>query len=456
MTNKRKQLKQVQNQAQDGRSMVEMLGVLAIIGVLSLGGIAGYRMAMNHYQANQIAHEINMMRTDAKVKIAQGMPKLLLGSPYDGNGHLNFNANYGVQVDFPVTITDETGENEEDGYSFTLSGIPAGVCKPLATLLNGMDDTAFLEINGDDYATMENLCGKDKNEIEVAFSAENLGVSGGGSEGEEDNDPVPPECPGSTWLSADGRKCTCEDTEKTCNGGCCAGCTGGKVWNGKKCVCPAGSEPGEDSEECVCKTATPHWDGTKCTTCPTEAPWDETTKQCKCANGKIWKESRKACVDNNGGECESNADCGPGEYCYTHVYGFYNCSNEFDPNKFGVGSSDADKSVCKSAVGDSKEGKTTHFVSSKDYYITWWSAGRFCAALGRRQATLNTVKCGINPDNSACIDTDMLANLKADFGLTYDMWLGEYKDDFCGAYRLTLYNDYVYNDSRNFERALCE
>ena len=29
-----------------GRSMIEMLGVLAIIGVLSVGGIAGYSKAM--------------------------------------------------------------------------------------------------------------------------------------------------------------------------------------------------------------------------------------------------------------------------------------------------------------------------------------------------------------------------------------------------------------------------
>ena len=28
---------------ESGRSMVEMLGVLAIIGVLSIGGIAGYK-----------------------------------------------------------------------------------------------------------------------------------------------------------------------------------------------------------------------------------------------------------------------------------------------------------------------------------------------------------------------------------------------------------------------------
>ena len=39
---------------QKGRSMVEMLGVLAIIGVLSVGGIAGYTVAMNRYRANQI------------------------------------------------------------------------------------------------------------------------------------------------------------------------------------------------------------------------------------------------------------------------------------------------------------------------------------------------------------------------------------------------------------------
>ena len=39
---------------ESGRSMVEMLGVLAIIGVLSIGGIAGYTMAMNRFRANEI------------------------------------------------------------------------------------------------------------------------------------------------------------------------------------------------------------------------------------------------------------------------------------------------------------------------------------------------------------------------------------------------------------------
>ncbi|MBQ9738005.1 MAG: hypothetical protein IJV75_00620, partial [Alphaproteobacteria bacterium] len=38
--------------AQSGRSMVEMLGTLAIIGVLSMGGIAGYSYGMDKYRAN--------------------------------------------------------------------------------------------------------------------------------------------------------------------------------------------------------------------------------------------------------------------------------------------------------------------------------------------------------------------------------------------------------------------
>ena len=41
------------NKTQSGRSMVEMLGVLAIIGVLSVGGIAGYSKAMHKYKMNQ-------------------------------------------------------------------------------------------------------------------------------------------------------------------------------------------------------------------------------------------------------------------------------------------------------------------------------------------------------------------------------------------------------------------
>lgn len=45
---------------QSGRSMVEMLGVLAIIGVLSVGGIAGYSKAMAKFKTSKALDQVSM------------------------------------------------------------------------------------------------------------------------------------------------------------------------------------------------------------------------------------------------------------------------------------------------------------------------------------------------------------------------------------------------------------
>jgi len=50
---------------QTGRSMVEMLGVLAIIGVLSVGAIAGYQKAMFKYKLNKHAESFNLLLNNA-------------------------------------------------------------------------------------------------------------------------------------------------------------------------------------------------------------------------------------------------------------------------------------------------------------------------------------------------------------------------------------------------------
>ena len=44
-----------------GRSMIEMLGVLAIIGVLSVGGIAGYSKAMTKHKINKTIEQISLI-----------------------------------------------------------------------------------------------------------------------------------------------------------------------------------------------------------------------------------------------------------------------------------------------------------------------------------------------------------------------------------------------------------
>ena len=52
--------------AQCGRSMIEMLGVLAIIGVLSVGGIAGYSKAMEQFKINKLTQHIAIIVTNVR------------------------------------------------------------------------------------------------------------------------------------------------------------------------------------------------------------------------------------------------------------------------------------------------------------------------------------------------------------------------------------------------------
>ena len=57
----RLEMKNLYKSEQSGRSMVEMLGVLAIIGVLSVGGIAGYSKAMAKYKTTQTLDQLSML-----------------------------------------------------------------------------------------------------------------------------------------------------------------------------------------------------------------------------------------------------------------------------------------------------------------------------------------------------------------------------------------------------------
>ena len=63
--------------SQSGRSMVEMLGVLAIIGVLSVGGIAGYSLSMRRHRANQV---VDIISKFALITYNQCQRKILDGT----------------------------------------------------------------------------------------------------------------------------------------------------------------------------------------------------------------------------------------------------------------------------------------------------------------------------------------------------------------------------------------
>ena len=55
---------------QKGRSMVEMLGVLAIIGVLSVGGISGYSKAMGKFKTTKAQDQMSMILMNVRTAFA--------------------------------------------------------------------------------------------------------------------------------------------------------------------------------------------------------------------------------------------------------------------------------------------------------------------------------------------------------------------------------------------------
>ena len=103
-----------------GRSMVEMLGTLAIISVLSVGGIAGFRYGMDKYHANEIVRGVSMMAVTA----SQG---LLINSDFSLS-------EYGDKVAGYAYTTNKDFGGTDDRFSITVQGIEDGVCEQVKNM----------------------------------------------------------------------------------------------------------------------------------------------------------------------------------------------------------------------------------------------------------------------------------------------------------------------------------
>ncbi len=96
---------------ESGRSMVEMLGVLAIVGVLSIGGIAGYTAAMNTQRANDAVTHALRLATLASGKRLMSPTAVLEPSELAGTGF-------------------EFANDGTDGFTLTISNLsPAVIAK---------------------------------------------------------------------------------------------------------------------------------------------------------------------------------------------------------------------------------------------------------------------------------------------------------------------------------------
>ena len=120
-----------------GRSMIEMLGVLAIIGVLSVGGIAGYSKAMMQFKINKTKQQIAEVVFNIRSMYAQQNPKDY-SSLYVDSLPEDFGKAFGG---YAVFNSVPNGILEPDRFSISLFGLPMEACVALATTNWGTDKT---------------------------------------------------------------------------------------------------------------------------------------------------------------------------------------------------------------------------------------------------------------------------------------------------------------------------
>ena len=157
--------KMCRTNTQDGRSMIEMLGVLAIIGVLSVGGIAGYSKAMMKFKINKTIDQISQIVANTKTLYASQRGAKYSSLGLEGRGNQNkkimkkaklipAEMYEGSETDYSATnvfggvVNIELGGKNDlhDGKAFVvyLGGIPEEACIELSTMDWGSETTSGL------------------------------------------------------------------------------------------------------------------------------------------------------------------------------------------------------------------------------------------------------------------------------------------------------------------------
>ena len=141
-----------------GRSMVEMLGVLAIMGILSIGGIAGYTYAMNRLKANDIIDGVNKRAVALSTYT-------LLGT---GVSATTLDAEFANKIgDFPVALA-----AADPGFTLTVSEITRPVCNHV--LNNGVQMARTITLGTtkvwENGVKADYTCAEDGNTIVFTFA----------------------------------------------------------------------------------------------------------------------------------------------------------------------------------------------------------------------------------------------------------------------------------------------
>ena len=139
---------------QFGRSMIEMLGVLAIIGVLSIGGLLGYRRAVTKYLTNNIIDDVNLSGFLVMDELFSSLP--------DDDAGLDLTGRFDQKSPYTFKAFAETATS----FEILVAGVPYPVCQEL--MERDLNDYDEVRANG-----LSNKCLSDgDNEMSFFFDTD--------------------------------------------------------------------------------------------------------------------------------------------------------------------------------------------------------------------------------------------------------------------------------------------
>ena len=275
-------LKPAQNDEhmEQGRSMVEMLGTLAIMGVLSVGAIAGFNYAMNKHRANELLDE-------ARKRAYTVMTQTQLGLTRSLSEYSRYNTFAGGTFASEIVTENLSGQ-----FGLKITGVLGRVCDRFKEVVSSNTIIRKLFVNRIKAGT----CTPADNTLLLVYNND-MGIID------------PPACHALGWENNQGH-CTCRPgySGDTCQ---ISSCPTGQMYCGMNGTTPVCCEAGS-----ICTTAGNKVTGTcykntnaaGCTTnddCQTAAKCSAGAGNCYCAlEGNSWGEGPNCVSTIASGSCQ--------------------------------------------------------------------------------------------------------------------------------------------------------
>lgn len=257
---------------QQGRSMLELLGVLTLAGVLSIGAFAGFRMALNKHAANQIIEDVRLAG-------------FLVKDEYFEHMSLDEIQEMGSDFTPQTNYTYTTYKESDTTFALLVEPISERLCRALQN--RKVEWLEEISANG-----LENTCHSNGNTLYFYF---NVNLNGD-----------------TAFESKDCRiDAQCPDDTPYCVKGICQPCPAGHFLKDKNClVCKEiGFKTGVSQENChTCENmflSFSNW----CWGCSSGDHIDASREECQRCPNRCYYEAEDKCVLAQGEVIQPDGTC---------------------------------------------------------------------------------------------------------------------------------------------------